>query len=166
MKSPAELAGVPPFDIEQAKDWYWRLHWGTPVDRMLTLLRPAGAPEVLTEIGQLVQFEIERKGEVGPRRVLLDRTRFFGEEARVSLATDQQGKGLWLLSAGGVALYPNWRPARIVAVTYRTNKAGEDADWRHEFEGAKPQLVADKNGHAIIRRDRSRYFVSWRGIEG
>ena len=145
------------FDLRAARRQYWLLHWGLPPDRELRVEAPRGTPPVVAALGTLVNLELRiARGPV---------SRWWPDQV-VHLATDAAGRALFLLSAGGVTLPDGWARARIVAVTYDTNKAGDDAHWRHAFEGTRPCLERDRDGCAVIRRRGSRFRVTWRGIVG
>ena len=145
------------FDLRAARRQYWLLHWGVPSGRELRARAPRGTPPVVAALGALVDLEL-RRGRGAVSRWRPDRP--------VHLATDAAGRALYLLAPGGVTLPADWAPVRIVAVTYDTHKASEDAHWRHAFEGTRPRLERDRDGCAVIRRRGSRFRVTWRGIVG
>lgn len=136
---------------ELAAGFYREVHWGRAPDRMVRVRRPPGAPDALTEIGRLVELDLDDGRVIEP----------VGE---VWLAVDAGGERLHLVGEGGV----EWRgrPARVRAVVYQTVKGHEpdgDALWHHEHAEPLPRLVS-VGGQAVIDMRGSPAHVTWRGI--
>lgn len=134
-----------------AGEFYREVHWGRAPDRWVRVRRPPGAPDALTEIGRLVELE-------------LDDGRVIEPDGEVWLAVDPAGERLQLVAEGGV----EWRgrPAGVRAVVYQTVKGHEpdgDAIWHHEHAEPLPRLVS-VDGQAVIDMSDSPAWVSWRGI--
>ncbi len=153
-RSPIEHRGrVPAFDLlDEARSFYTALHWGELVDDEFTAWG-AELPEVCAQIGTLEWAEL-RPG----RRVVPE------VPGSVLLLTDRRGEALYLASRSPEGVFGDVDDGDIVAIAYRTMKAGEVWTWRHAFTHPLPRLTVDDDGQAIIHRGRSRYRVTWRGI--
>lgn len=140
---------IEPFDLAAARRMYWAFHWGVPPDAEL-VVRGAGLPDVIAQLGALVWIELDDGRELHP-------------DGDVLLATSRFGTDLFLVAETGVI--GEFTPGRIEAIGYDTNKGRAEEDtWRHAFEAPHPWLGLDAHGRPVVERRDSQFAVTWRGI--
>lgn len=133
---------------------YAELHWGIAADRDVEAKRPRKAPREHTQLGRLVELHVVQV--------------IHFDEGDVHLTEGTDGE-LWVLSPGGVWVDGGGELLRVVYETAKGSERGRKARalwYEHEFEGKRPWLAADAEGHAVIERRDSQYTIEDRGIVG
>lgn len=127
---------------------YRVLHWGREPAGVTEVVRPRGAPVQHTALGHLVELHIAHV--------------VTADDVLLTEGTDGE---LWLLSPGGVRLPKGWH-GEISRIVYDTCKGRQCAWFDHAHERPLPRLGADRQGHSIIVRGDSRYYIDAEGIHG
>lgn len=136
-------------------DRFAELHWGIGADRDIKAHRPAGAPKEHTQLGRLVELHVVQ-------------VMAFAEADQVHLTEGTDGE-LWVLSPRGVWVKHSGELLRVVYEAAKGMERGRKARalwYEHEFEGKRPWLSADADGHAVIERRESHYTIEKRGVVG